>query len=475
MKFNQINVLVVDDDELVFEHIESIIGSKCNISHSITGDNALQIIKKNAIDIVFIDLNLGKLSGHSIIKAVKEYDDSIEIIVISSSSNIDDAISSFKEGIRDFIRKPIQKESLSFVFQNAVSNRSLIKENRALNDMLRSNDNAGLLIGESNDFQLLQKEITKMVETNVDILIVGESGTGKELLAKTLHLQEQDKNRPYITVNCGTIPENLIESVLFGHEKGAFTGAVKKQLGKFELANGGDILLDEIGTLPLHLQAKLLRVLQEREIEPIGLGHAKKLQFRVIAATNENLIELMDQKKFRTDLYYRLKKIVFRMPPLRERKADIPVLVTHFVDKHSRNSIIKTFSSSAINVLMEYDWPGNVRELENTVENLIITSDNNTVTADDIQQLKLGQEVLFINNKIIQNLELPVVDHNSEDGSNISVKVRPNFSLAEASRELERIFILRVLEQSISKREAALKLGIDRRTLYRKLNELGVD
>ena len=180
MKFNQINVLVVDDDELVFEHIESIIGSKCNISHSITGDNALQIIKKNAIDIVFIDLNLGKLSGHSIIKAVKEYDDSIEIIVISSSSNIDDAISSFKEGIRDFIRKPIQKESLSFVFQNAVSNRSLIKENRALNDMLRSNDNAGLLIGESNDFQLLQKEITKMVETNVDILIVGESGTGKE-------------------------------------------------------------------------------------------------------------------------------------------------------------------------------------------------------------------------------------------------------------------------------------------------------
>ncbi len=460
-------ILIVEDDVTVISFLKDLFKEENHIITSQTGDELRELLNAHTVDLMFVDLHLPGKSGHDIMNEVRGFDPSIEMIVISSTTDINDAIRAFNFGISDFLPKPLIADSVRNAYSKCIERRSVFKQSRNLSELF-IDFSKQLFIGETEAVKNLNKQVHKLIGTDIDVLIVGESGTGKELIAKTLHKQEQDTNRPYIPVNCSAIPHELIESILFGHEKGSFTGAVKKQLGKFELANGGDIFLDEIGTLPLYLQAKLLRVLQEREIEPIGLGTTKKLQFRVIAATNEDMPKLVGEKEFRKDLYFRINKMVLHIPPLRERKNDVPLLVKHFLKKHARNNQVKKVDDKAMKFLTNYNWPGNVRELENVIENLIITADGDTISLANLSHLNLEQDAYLINQQIMDNLEM-------DTSGALQIPVKPDFTLAAASKELERVFIRRILEDSSSKQEAASKLGIDRRTLYRKLQELGME
>lgn len=465
------HILIVDDDEIVFHFIQAAIGDRARLHYSPHGQKLVEFISHTPMDLIFVDLNLPEFSGHTLIESIKTYDESIQIIVISTSDDIDDAIKGFRAGITDFLTKPLDKTTLIHSVTRSLKQNTLIKSHRTLSDRVGSLETK-LIIGESAEVEDLHQQIQKLRGSIIDVLIIGESGTGKELVAKSLHLQEQSKNRPYITLNCSAIPRDLIESVLFGHEKGAFTGAVNKQRGKFELAHGGDIFLDEIGTLPFDMQAKLLRVLQEREIEPVGLGHTKKLEFRVIAATNEDLDARIKVKEFRMDLFYRLNKMVLRIPPLRHRKSDIPVLAAFFLEKHARNNKIKILTDPAMDTLQHYDWPGNVRELENVIENLIITSQSNQIDTQHLHHLNLDPTPLTTPTTTPDSDSAGVLAESPLKG--ITMHFMPALSLASVSGQAEKGYIQYVLDNSASKKETADRLSVDRKTLFRKIKSYDI-
>lgn len=463
MKGFQPNTLIIEDDPLIAEQISKLL-THSHIFVVSESQPAVSLLKKYPIDIAFVDLTLPNSSGHEVIKEIKLFDPSIEVIVISSTTKISDAIRAFRMGISDFLQKPLPSNHILDAFDKGCKRRLAFIKSRQLVEQQKTQKKC-IIIGDAAPTREIKKQIDQLKTSNIDVLIVGESGTGKELVAKSLFQTRQDENRPYITVNCSSIPENLIESVLFGHEKGAFTGAIRQQIGKFELAHGGDIFLDEIGTLPLHLQAKLLRVLQEREIEPVGLGHAKTLNFRVIAATNENLPECIAAQTFRKDLYYRLNKFVICLPPLRARTQDIPILAEHFLTKHARNRIKKQISKSALEKLSTYHWPGNIRELENVLENLSITTEGPMI--NEAQIIRFFHHHHEGATPIATQAEIG-------DSKSLQVKLDPNATLAQAICFTETQMIRNSLEQTKSKQAAAQKLGIDRRTLYRKMQDLGI-
>jgi len=451
-------ILLVEDDPLVVDFFSSILKNKAHLFHSISGKDYLNYLKKYSIDIIYTDLHLPETSGHEVIKGVLNYSEDLPIVVISSTDDIEDSINAFRSGVVDFLPKPLKEEDIIRTLNKGLKIKEMNNLENSLPKVL-GDYQTEMIVGKSGSIIELKENINNLVGTEVDVLILGENGTGKELVAKSLFSQENNKKRPYITLNCSVIPKELIESVLFGHEKGSFTGAIKKQIGKFELANGGDIFLDEIGTLSFDLQAKLLRVLQEREIEPIGLGQSKKLDFRVISATNENLIELVNEKQFRKDLYYRLKKIILKVPPLRDRKDDISLLTNFFLKKHSRNKIIKKISPEAENLLLEYSWPGNIRELENVIENLIITTRSETIGKDNIRNISFEDE--------FSNDEKP-------SGLN-DIKLNEENDLDQTLKNYEKILIKDTLEKFPTKDLAAQKLGINRKTLYKKIKLFGLD
>lgn len=458
-------VLLIEDDKLVHKYFQVNLPN-CDILTDDKGVDPLFYPYRYPITMAFIDLHLPKTNGHEIIKKIHEYDESIPIVVISSTTDIKDAIEAYRNGVTDFLTKPLDVDSLQKVYQKCLRQKQIFSENLRLNDQLSTNKHQ-LIVGKAPSMLEIKSQLSKLKNSFIDVLIVGESGAGKEVIAKSLHQQEEDETRPYITLNCSAIPRELIESVLFGHEKGSFTGAHKKQLGKFELAHGGDIFLDEIGTLPLDLQAKLLRVLQEREIEPIGLGQSKKVDVRVIAATNEDLIQMVKDKKFRKDLYYRLNKVIIELPPLRDRKEDIPDLIQHFLKKHTRGGIAKLISDNALKKFIDHTWPGNIRELENVIENLVITSRGRTIQVEDLRYVNFSDD--------------PFGDIDEDHGSAVEVKdgihlqIKDTDTLDHANRVLEEKFITRVLNNSATKQEAASKLGIDRKTLFRKIKLYGIE
>lgn len=453
------NVLVIDDDALVFEFIQDALAGQAKFHFSPSGQCIASFLQRQPIDLVFIDLHLPTISGHDIIDNINNYDESTQMVVVSASEEIEDAILAFRSGIHDYLKKPLATNDVQRVFSKCIKQNQTVKSNRVFLEQAGHLDDT-LIIGNSTAIGGLKQQISQLTGSNIDVLITGESGTGKELVAKTLHAQEGNKTRPFVTLNCSAIPRELMESVLFGHEKGSFTGAVKKQIGKFELANGGDIFLDEIGTLPLELQAKLLRVLQEREIEPVGLGHSKKLQFRVIAATNENLVEQVKTNQFRKDLYYRLNKATIQIPPLRARKDDLPTLIDHFLHKHTRNPASKkAVTPAAMNRLTSHDWPGNVRELENIMENLIFTLPGQLI---DIQHLAN----IDLNAELFDAIAAPV---SPADTNGLTVNLGTDLTLEQTIKNVEKVYIARIVDESESKQQAATKLAIDRKTLFRKI------
>lgn len=440
----QNKILIVDDEKIVRESLchwfemENFI-----VDTAEDGETALKKYSKEKYDIFLVDMKMPGMSGLDLLKEIKSIDQDVIVIMITAYSSVQTAITSLKNGAYDYITKPVDPDELAHLVRNALEKRALQFENKQLKENIDEMIKPDNLVGESFQMKKIYELVHSVAKTNTTVLIRGESGTGKELIAKAIHINSNRKYSPIITINCGALSETLLESELFGHEKGSFTGAQFKRKGKFEMADGGTIFLDEIGSISLRMQVELLRVLETKKFSRVGGNEILKSDFRVIAATNEPLEELVKAGKFREDLYYRLNVFTIIIPPLRERRSDIPILVEFFIQKFSRmmNKKIKSISKDAMDVLMNYEWRGNVRELENAIERAMVVGKSDKIEVNDLPF----------------NLPNNIYDSGSE-----------NKSLAA----VEKNYINKILNEcnwNISK--AAQILDIDRATLYNKINK----
>ena len=437
-------VLVVEDEELMRNILRTLLEDEgYEVFTSDSAESALQILPENAIDVTVTDIKMAGLDGLGLLDRIKAIDEHALVIVMTAFSSVDSAVAALRKGAYDYITKPFVNEDLLHTVRNAIRNRELFAENRALRRELNRHINRSDIIGASEAMGEILNLVQKVADTNAAVLIQGESGTGKELIARSIHFNSSRSAKPFLAINCGALPESLLESELFGHTKGAFTGAAGDKKGLFRSADGGTIFLDEIGEMPPPLQVRLLRALQEHEVTPVGSSTPVKFDARVIAATNRDLEKEVESGTFREDLYYRLNVIEMTLPPLRERRQDIPSLVRHFLghSAEKQSTVEKPITDEAMSALRNYDWPGNVRELENAVERAFILS-GDEITIDD----------------------LPPKIRRSVGTGEWSNNGRPSLE------EVERRYVLETLESTgHDKVEAAKILGIDLSTLYRKL------
>ncbi|TMS59451.1 sigma-54-dependent Fis family transcriptional regulator [Imbroritus primus] len=386
-------ILVVDDDVSIGECVEMLLtsaGYECNLYH--TGQAGLDCLFQKDFDLVITDLKLPDLSGLDIIAAVKQKDREIPVILMTSFSSVETAIQALRRGANDYIIKPFDNDDFMFSVRRALSERRTHRENAVLKRSLKKVFTKNQIIGESDAVQRLRTVIQRVAHTDANVLIQGESGTGKELVAQAIHFGGDRADRPFVPVNCGAIPADLVESELFGHAKGAYTGAVSASEGLIREASGGTLFLDEISELPLHVQVKLLRVIQERQVRPLGSTQSYVTDTRFLAASNRDLKAEAAAGNFRADLYYRLNVITIQVPPLRERGRDIELLAEHFLRAHSRRTSSRyTMRRDFIEALMAHDWPGNIRELENLIERVVILADSEMLTRDDLAELTLNE------------------------------------------------------------------------------------
>ncbi|MBI2215708.1 MAG: sigma-54-dependent Fis family transcriptional regulator [Candidatus Rokubacteria bacterium] len=447
-------ILVVDDDAGLRESFRLILDDEYEVIEAPDGPTALGTLRSAQVDLVLLDIRLPHMDGIQVLERIKGIDDSVQVILVTAVKTVRTAVAAMKLGAFDYLTKPFDEEELFAVIRRALERRSLEREVQYLRSELDQRDGAAQhIIGEHAEMQKLAKVIAQTARTTTTVLITGESGTGKELVARAIHRQGPRRDKPFVAVNPAAISESLMESELFGHEKGAFTGARQRKIGRFEMAHGGTLFLDEIGTLKHELQAKLLRVIQEREIERVGSMHTIKLDVRFIAATNVDLKQAVAQGTFREDLYYRLNVVPIHVPPLRERREDIPVLVDHFVDRYSRRfgRPVTGVSPEALGVMRDYPWPGNVRELQNVIERLVGLADGPVIGVDD-----LPFDLMF-------------------PDCRAKLKDVENLPLKEATEEFERQIILRVLERvGWNQSEASRILGVHRNSLKVKLERWGI-
>ncbi len=382
-------ILVVDDEDAQREIIADVLmRAKYEIKQASNADDAVKEINKDRLDLIITDLRMDNGSGMDVLREAKQLSPETEIIVMTAYGSIESAVEAMRQGAYDYITKPFDKDVLLVSVRKALEHKQLREENLKLRELVETRFTLGNIVGVSEKMQKVFRTIEKSVPVNSTVLIQGESGTGKELVARSIHFNGPRKKKPFIAVNCAAVPENLIESELFGHEKGAFTGAVHTKIGKFELADGGTIFLDEIGDMSLELQAKLLRVLQEMKLERVGGTELITVDVRVIAATNKNLHEAVLNGRFREDLFFRLNVILIEIPPLRVRPEDIPPLIDHFKKKLSQKfqREYPPIEPAVIDKFMTYHWPGNVREVENTLERLLVLTDKNRIELSDLPQ-----------------------------------------------------------------------------------------
>ena len=464
------NILVIDDDPTVRDVLnEYLITEGYEVTLAEDGVKGLEKLKSSPYDVILLDLMMPGMHG---IEVLKNMQDSINsttpCIIITAHGTIQNAVQAMKLGAFDYITKPFRLDEVGIVIERALEHTAIKKENIRLKRELKQRYEFHGLIGSSSEMQRVYDLIEKIADTDSTVLITGESGTGKELVAKILHYNSSRADKNFVPLNCAAIPKDLLESELFGHEKGAFTGAVTTRVGRFELANGGTLFLDEIGELDPNLQVKLLRVLQEREFERIGSTKTIKVDVRIIAATNQDLEELTKQGKFREDLFYRLNVIPIHLPPLRERKEDIPLLVEFFIQKQSeaKKKDPPVITKQIMNVFMQYDWPGNVRELENLIERLTILNSGQEVKLKD-----LPPKFHTLSNSFE---EIEPFDNTPIHETNISV-TPGGINLNKILDELEQKLILQALELSNGvKSKAAALLGLNRTTLVEKMKKKGI-
>ncbi|MDY6842963.1 MAG: sigma-54 dependent transcriptional regulator [Thermodesulfobacteriota bacterium] len=450
---NNKKVLVVDDERGMRDLFVNILAEEgYNVTTAEDGQQAIELLESENFDIVLTDLKMPKVDGIKVIERLKSVNYGGVGIVITGFGSIKSAISAMKAGAYEYITKPINVDEVLLTLKRALEYQKLRHENALMSRQLKRKYRFENIVGDSEPMHEVFRLIEAVADSDSTILIYGSSGTGKELAARALHYNSRRCNKPLIPVNCGAIPEDLLESELFGHVKGAFTGASAARPGRFELANGGTIFLDEISEMSPALQVKLLRVLQQREFERVGGTQTIKVDIRVIAATNQNLEDMVRKKTFREDLFYRLNVIPIYLPPLKGRKLDIPLLVSHFVEKFNREKgrDLKGFTDEALECLIKYDWPGNIRELENLIERMVILKGQEMVLPSDLPEKITDPTAKDLN----LNMEFP------EDGICFSTAVN----------EFEKRLILQALSKANGvKSKAAKLLNINRTTLVEKI------
>ena len=450
------NILVVEDDNATRDTMIDLLSEAgYEVESARNGEEAIAMAREYTFDIVITDLKMPKGDGIQVLEQIKKIDNRTIVIICTGYGTVDTAVKAMKLGAYEYITKPIKIEEIKLVVQRALDYQRLKTENVLLQKQLKAKYKFKNLIGDSEVMQQSFQFIEKIAATNSTVMICGESGTGKELVARAIHYNSDRRNEPMVPVNCGAIPEDLLESELFGYEKGAFTGALKTRIGRFELANGGTVFLDEIGDMSPALQVKILRVLQEHEFERLGGVKSIKVDIRVIAATHRDLEKAVKQGTFREDLYYRLNVIPFILPPLRERGSDIPLLTNHFIGKFNieKKQNINGISPEALKCLTRYHWPGNVRELENLIERLVILKGEGVIEQEDLPEKLLGAEW----SDAVPSMDIP--------DSGISF----NTAVSEFEREL----ILRALKKTNwIKNRAAKLLQLKRTTLVEKMKKI---
>ncbi len=446
-------ILIVDDEKDIREALTGVLADEgFAVITAASAEEALDGLAVSLPDLILLDIWLPGMDGIDALKKIKSTYPDVQIIMISGHANIETAVKATKLGAYDFIEKPISLDKVVLSAEHALEQKRLAVENRELMDKALSRYE---IIGRTEVMDGLKKGITRVAPANSWVLITGENGTGKEFVARNIHLLSGRAARPFVEVNCAAIPEELIESELFGHEKGAFTTAVARKKGKFDIADRGTIFLDEIGDMSLKTQAKILRILQEQSFERVGGTELITVDVRVIAATNKDLKEEIAKGAFREDLFYRLNVIPLHVPPLRERKEDIPIFIDHFLNEFSRQTTRETpkVEQAAMEKLMSYSWPGNVRELKNLMERLVIMTPASAITTDDLPDYISGTK-----------------------SSGYSEKIFHNSLLKEARKGFEKEFILRKLKSNGGNiARTAEAIGVERSHLYRKIKSYGIE
>ena len=456
------SILAVDDEADFVDALSSILTKhEYSVDTSCSGYEALQMLSIRPYDLVLLDLTMPLISGIDTLKRIQRIDPGLPVIILTGDSRVGTVVDAMKLGAYDFFPKPLDWERLEIAIKNALVTKELRGEVSRLQGQLKSKYSFKQIIGNSKSMQDVFRSLERVVEANVTVSIRGESGTGKELLARSIHFNGHRKQKAFVAVNCAAIPESLLESELFGHEKGAFTGAIARRAGKFEQADGGTLFLDEIGDMPHSTQVKILRVLQERQFQRVGGTETVEVDVRVISATNKNLEEEMKKGNFREDLYYRINVYPIFVPPLRKRREDIPALAAFFLGKYNKEyrRKVKSILPQTLDYLMNYEWPGNVRELENVLERSFLHASDGVLAAEHLpititsfkEDLNSGDS--FINLKKVVSLTRQITP----------------------LKDLEK----EVLQQAIkltnyNMSNAALELGIGRTTLYRKLEKYGI-
>ena len=441
-------ILIVDDDQTMRRSLVNWFESESHHVYSAaSGEEAIKKIKDSSYDIIITELKMPDIDGLEVLRYTKRLDSDTEVIIITAYGTVETAVNAMKEGAYDYIVKPFSPEEIDHIVKKIIEHQSLIRENIILREQLYERHRFENIIGKSNKMQDIYALIENIAQSNITVLIQGESGTGKEMIARAIHNASLRRDNPFITVSCGAIPETILESELFGHEKGAFTGAIARKEGRFEMADKGTLFMDEIAEMSLKSQVDLLRVLQEKEFRRVGGIEVIKVDVRIIAATNKDLDKEVERGRFREDLYYRLHVVPINLPPLRERHEDIPLLVRHFLEKYNTqyNRKIKEVSPSTFNILLQYDWPGNVRQLEHVIEHTI----------------------LMTKGEIIQARNLPEkLQKNSKIKTDDALLERENFNFKENVEKFKKQSIIKALQSAQGvKKEAARILGISPRNL----------
>jgi DNA-binding NtrC family response regulator len=451
------SVLIVDDEVGVRESLKMILKKDYDVFLAKDAEEAFLQIKEHSPDVILLDIILPDLDGLKVLERIKQNEPDIVVIMITATNTAKTAVEAMKLGAYHYVTKPFDNDELRLIISRSLSEKALKQELIFRREEMDKSFDFGNILGKSKGMKDIFKVVKQIADSKSTVLIMGESGTGKELISRAIHYNSNRKNYPFVTINCAAIPETLIESELFGHEKGAFTNAIEKKLGRFEVAHQGTLFLDEIGELSLTTQAKILRFLEEKEFNRVGGSKTIKVDVRLITATNKDLNQLIKKGGFREDLYYRINVVPIVIPPLRERKEDIPILIDHFINKFNveNNKNVKGINKEALEFLMQYEWPGNVRELENLIERVIALTSNEYIPATELPYS-------FKNIPKINGLKESVLDG--------------KVSFLQAEEEFEKEVILDALKKTnYIQSHAAEILGISRRILKYKMDKLGIN